>query len=185
MLTAFFDSEGVVHHEYSRGTVTAESYCDTISRLREQVRRKHPTLWERDNNGEHQWILHHDNASSHTATETIAHISYPGREIRMMPHPPCSPDLAPADFFLFPPLKSKFRGHRFQTLDDLNVAVDRELRLIQPQEFAAAFASLPTRWRKCLAAGGDYFEGQHIDADTDTEFEFSDDSTDPDSDIET
>jgi len=32
-----------------------------------------------------------------------------------VPHPPYSPDLAPSDFFLFPKLKMKLKGWRFQT----------------------------------------------------------------------
>jgi hypothetical protein len=32
-------------------------------------------------------------------------------------HLPYSPDLAPADFFLFPKLKTTLKGHRFQTIE--------------------------------------------------------------------
>jgi hypothetical protein len=33
----------------------------------------------------------------------------------IVPHPPYSPDLAPCDFALFPKLKMKLKGRRFQT----------------------------------------------------------------------
>jgi hypothetical protein len=33
----------------------------------------------------------------------------------IIPHPPCSPDLAPCDFALFPKLKIKLKG-RFETV---------------------------------------------------------------------
>ncbi|GFT01071.1 putative DD34D transposase [Nephila pilipes] len=50
-------------------------------------------------------ILHHDNASSHTSTQTKAFLTE--RKIELMGHPPYSPDLAPNDFFLFPHIKNK------------------------------------------------------------------------------
>ena len=36
-----------------------------------------------------------------------------------VPQSPYSPDLAPADFFLFPKLKSSIKGRRFQTVEDI------------------------------------------------------------------
>jgi hypothetical protein len=36
-------------------------------------------------------------------------------------HPPYSLDLAPADFFLFPRLKTTVKGHRFQTIVTLSL----------------------------------------------------------------
>ena len=35
--------------------------------------------------------------------------------ITCVPHPPYRPGLAPCDFFLFPSLKAKLRGIRFET----------------------------------------------------------------------
>ena len=56
--------------------------------------------------------------------------------IKTVPHRPYSPDLAPYDFWLFP----KLRGCRYE---DIN----------------GAFQKLLKRYNKCIAAGGDYFEG--------------------------
>jgi hypothetical protein len=36
----------------------------------------------------------------------------------VVPHPPYSPDLAPADFFLFLKLKTTLKGCRFQTIEE-------------------------------------------------------------------
>jgi hypothetical protein len=47
-----------------------------------------------------------------------------------VPHPPYSPDLAPADFFLFPKLKTTLKGRHFQTIVTLS--------LIQRTAFAHA-----------------------------------------------
>jgi hypothetical protein len=34
-------------------------------------------------------------------------------------HPPYSPDLAPCDFFLFQKMKLKLKGHRFDTIEEI------------------------------------------------------------------
>ena len=64
MLLAFFDSEGIVHHEYAPNgqTIKKEFYLEILRRLRESVRRKRPEKW-----WDGDWILHHDNAPSHTS----------------------------------------------------------------------------------------------------------------------
>jgi hypothetical protein len=45
-----------------------------------------------------------------------------------VPHPPYSLDLAPADFFLFPKLKTTLKGHRFQTIEEIQENEIREMR---------------------------------------------------------
>jgi len=58
MLIAFFDNEGIVHHEYvSRGqTVNKEFYKRVLQRLRDAVLSHRHEKWRSGN-----WILHHDN----------------------------------------------------------------------------------------------------------------------------
>ena len=60
----FFDSEGTVHHEYaSDGQTINKEFCvEVLRRLRESVRRKRLEKW-RDGD----WIVHHDNAPTHTS----------------------------------------------------------------------------------------------------------------------
>jgi hypothetical protein len=36
-----------------------------------------------------------------------------------LPHPPYSPDLAPADFFLFPKMKMQLKDCRFHTVAEI------------------------------------------------------------------
>lgn len=59
----------------------------------------------RKTNPNKQIVLHHDNASSHKSKQTS---DYLYREnIKLMGHPPYSPDLVPNDFFLIPHVKEK------------------------------------------------------------------------------
>ena len=55
---------------------------------------------------------------------------------------PYSPDMAPADFFIFPKLKLPLRGTRFQSTEDWII-----------------------RWHKWIISGGAYFESDKINLD--------------------
>ena len=74
--------------------------------------------------------------------------------IKTVPHPPYSPDLAPCDFLLFP----KLRGCRYKTIEEMKEAVTKFIDTLTQEDFHGAFKKLLERY-KCIAAGGDYFEG--------------------------
>jgi len=40
-------------------------------------------------------------------------------KMAVIPLPPYSPDLAPCDFFLFPKMKLKLKGRRFDTTEEI------------------------------------------------------------------
>ncbi len=117
LVLPFFDIEGIIHVEYLQGTVTSEVYIEALMHLRDQIRVKRPDKWRT-----HDWILLDDNASLHKSYDTLAF----HRQVRGVrgPHPPYSPDLAPCDFFLFPKLKSKLCGRRFDNLEQLRNEVE-------------------------------------------------------------
>ena len=75
--------------------------------------------------------------------------------IKTLPHPPYSPDLAPCDFWLFP----KLRGCRYETIEGMKKAMTKVHDTLTHEDFHEAFQKLLERYNKCIAAGGDYFEG--------------------------
>ena len=93
--------------EDRRRTIDEVSMLVGIS-LRENVRRKRPDQWRNNT-----WLLHHDKAPAHAALLTRRFLT--DNKMTVVPHPPYSPDLARSDFFLFPKLKMKLKGRRFQT----------------------------------------------------------------------
>ena len=74
-------------------------------------------------------------------------------------HQHCSPDLAPCDFCLFPKLKEKHRGCRYETIEEMKEAVTKVIDTLTQEDFHRAFQKLLERYNKCIAAGGHYFEG--------------------------
>jgi transposase len=45
----------------------------------------------------------------------------------VIPHPPYSPDLAPCEFFLFPKMKLKLKGRRFDTTEEIQAKSQKVL----------------------------------------------------------
>jgi histone-lysine N-methyltransferase SETMAR len=41
------------------------------------------------------------------------------KKMAVFPHPPYSPDLSPCDFILFPKMKTKLKGRRFDAVDKI------------------------------------------------------------------
>lgn len=157
MLELFFDSLGIVHMEFipQGATVNKTRYKEILRRLRDSIRRKRPELWRRKN-----WLLLHDNAPAHRSVLVQEELAR--QQITVLPHPPYSPDLAPCDFFLFPRLKEKLRGRRFHSPEEIITATKDALQEISDNanNFQTCFQRLYERWQTCIAASGDYFEGQ-------------------------
>ena len=80
-----------------------------------------------------EWFLLHDNAPSHNAT--IVKKFMAKRNVAVLHHPPYSPDLAPADYYLFPKLKFSLIGRHFQTVEEIKCAVTRGLNNISKTAF--------------------------------------------------
>ena len=77
----------------------------------------------------------------------------------VLPQPPYSPDLAPADFFLFPKLKSTLKGRRFESIEAIKTNSLAHLRSIPKTAFQECFRTLKKRWQRCIQIRGEYFEG--------------------------
>ena len=75
--------------------------------------------------------------------------------IKTVPRPPYSPDLAPCDFWLFP----KGTGCRYETIEVMKEVVTKFIDTLTHADFHGAFQNLSVRYNKCIAARGDYFEG--------------------------
>ena len=69
--------------------------------------------------------------------------------------PPYSPDLALCDFCLFP----NYRGCRYETIEEMKEVVTKVIDTLTQENFHGAFHKLLEWYNKCIAAGGDFFEG--------------------------
>ena len=75
--------------------------------------------------------------------------------IKTLPQPPYSPDLSPCDFWLFP----KLTGCCYETIDEMKEAMTKVIDTLIQEDLHGSFLKLLERYNKCIATGGDYFEG--------------------------
>ena len=68
---------------------------------------------------------------------------------------PYSPDLAPCDFWLSP----KLGGCRYETIEEMKEAATKVIDTLTQEDFHGAIQKFLEGYNKCIAAGGDYFEG--------------------------
>ncbi len=105
MQILFFDSKGVIHHEYvlEVQTVNATFYIQVLYRLCKRTARVRPEMWR-----DWKFFLLHDNARLHTAAIVQQFLAKEG--VAPLSHAPYSPDLSSSDYFAFPKLKLKLKG---------------------------------------------------------------------------
>jgi len=130
MLLCFFDQKGIDHKEFvpPGQIVNAAFYVEILKGLWENVRRKQPDQWWNNT-----WLLHHENAPAHAALLIRQFLT--DNNMTVVPHPPHLPNLAPSDFFLFPKLKVKLKGRRFQMLDEIQAQSQAVLNTLRENDF--------------------------------------------------
>ena len=65
------------------------------------------------------------------------------------------------DFCLFPKLKEKLRGCCYETIEEMYEAVMKVIEMLTQEDSHGAFQKLLEWYNKCIAARGDYFEGDY------------------------
>ena len=121
--------------------------CWGFKGVQERFRRKRPALFKSG-----QWHFQRNNAPVHNSIHVTDYLSKWG--IKTVRHHPYSPDLAPCDFWLIPQL----RGGRYETTEQKE-AVTNVIDTLTQEDFHWAFQKFLEHYHKCIAAGGDYLEG--------------------------
>ena len=150
----FFDSTGMIYMHWvpTEQTVNKEYYVKVLREFRKRIHRKKPALFKSG-----QWNFYQDNAPVHNTILVTDYLNKMG--IKTVPQPPDSPDLTLCDLCLFPKLKEKLRGCRYETIEEMKEAVTKVIEMLTQEDFHGAFEKLLERYNKYIAARGDYFEG--------------------------
>ena len=147
MLICFFLQSG--DHPHCQSNFLSE----VLERPRKRVSRVRPDITR-------SWMLHHDNFPHHTAVSSnefltekafLWFLSLPIRRISI-----------PVTYF-FPWLKNHLKGRHFVTLDNILKSITDELKGIPAEAFQHCYEQWKQRLRRCVAAQGDYFEGDNPD----------------------
>ena len=81
--------------------------------------------------------LLHDNASSHKCEVVKSFLA--SEKVKVLNHPPNSPDPSPSDFFLFPRLKKMLSGNKYRSRSSLASAIYQCLQQIPKEDYSSAF----------------------------------------------
>ena len=157
MLAVFFDINGpVVQVSVPRGrTVTGTFYKHRIlGKLNKYFEKRRPKT------GLKGIRLLHDNAPAHTSRVVTDFLKT--KKVTVLPHPPYSQDLAPADFFLFPKLKKMLSGRKYGSRNAVASAVYQCLKRIPKKEYENSFRKWLKRLKLCISHNGEYFEGNKM-----------------------
>jgi len=153
MVAVFFRRTGpvaIVPIEKGK-TVNAQWYTETcLSTAFAELEQQRPKTCVRG------ILLHQDNARPHVAARTLDFLHHVG--VQLLPHPPYSPDLAPCDLFLFPEVKQKLKGKRFESSEAAVAVFHDILSDMTKNDFKACFDNWFLRMHKCISARGEYFE---------------------------
>ena len=137
-----------MHWVPTEQTVNQEYYVRVLREFRKRFLGKRPALFKLG-----QGHFHQENAPVHNSILVTDYLTKMG--IKTVPRPTYSPDLASCDFCLL----SKLRDCRYETIEEMKEAVTNVIDTLTEEDVHGAFQKLLERYNKCIATGGDYFEG--------------------------
>jgi len=120
-----------------------------LHRLDAMIRRKRPKMGLRG-----MW-LHWDNARPHFSATTRDALD--DLKLRILPHPPYSPDIAPSDFFLFGYLKEMLKGRKFAGRVELEDAITVLMDNIPKEVLENVKDAWIERLRRVIELEGEYY----------------------------
>ena len=138
----------VIHQSWLAKRLGLGYYVEVLRVFRKRFGRKRPALFKSG-----QWYFQLDNAPVHNSVLVTDYLTKIG--IKTVPQPPYRPDLAPCDFWIFP----KLRRCCYETIDEMKEAVTKVIETLTQEDVHGVFQKLLERYNKCIAVGGDCFEG--------------------------
>ena len=131
MILFFWQHWHHLHAQGSHWTVNKEYDVEILREFRKRFRRKRPALFKSG-----QWHFQHDNTPVHNSILVTDYLTK--MVIKTIPQAPCSPDLSPCDFWLFP----KLRGCRYETIEGMKEAVMKVIDTLTLEDFHGSFQRL-------------------------------------------
>ena len=98
------------------------------------------------------WLRVHlllDNVSSHKCEVVKSFLA--SEKVKVLNHPPYSPDLSPRDFFLFPRLKKMLSGNKYTSRSYLGSAIYQCHQQIPKEDYLSALRDEVKRLQKCVS----------------------------------
>jgi hypothetical protein len=107
------------------------------------------------------WILHHDNAPSHTVFSIKEFLAK--KSVVVLEHP--TYQISFCMTFHFPTMKNHLKGSHFEIVEQIQKVTMAVLNNLQENDFWNCFDIWKQRWNSCITAGRKYFEGGHCSSE--------------------
>jgi hypothetical protein len=107
-----------------------------------------------------QGYFQQDGATCHTSNESMALINsfFMDRVVSKNLWPPRSPDLTPADYFLWGYLKERVYKNKPRTIQDLRANITTEINIIDTGMLTHVSENIVKRAQMCLEEEGGHFQ---------------------------
>lgn len=141
LLCVWWDCKGIIHFELflRRGeTITADKYCEQLTRLDAAIRKKRPVLANRKD-----IIFHHDNARPHAMGNSPAPTIF-------------SRYCDPSDFHLFRSLQNSLNGENLKSEEAVENYLTNFFQEKPSSFFKNGIDKLVNRWKTIVEKNGDY-----------------------------
>jgi hypothetical protein len=132
--------------------INADVYSQQLEKMYMDLPEKYPVLVNRN-----RVLLKQDNARPHTVKKTLKKIKEL-EGIELLPHSAFSPDLVPSDYYLFSSMAQFLCGKNFQSVVEVEVAVEEYFASKDKEWFYQAFKKLAEKLVKTIEHEGLYFE---------------------------
>ena len=133
-------------------TVTAECYCQQLSRLSKILDEKRPFT----GHGPRPVTLLHDNARPQIAKPVPETLMSFGWEV--LRHPAYSLDFVQSDYHLFRSMNNALQGVGSQTFEDVRKWVDNFFASQSQEFFREGIHELSNRWQEVLDNNGEHLD---------------------------
>jgi len=149
VLMIFFGWQSVIHKEFvSEGeTINAACYKGVMERLLNRIRRVRSGMCESGD-----WFLFARQRPVPQRDNRQAVLAQ--RNVTVLDHPSYSSDLTPADYFVFPKVKSHLKGRLFDSISDIQKAVTITLNTTAKEDFYEGIQKLYDRANLCVQLEG-------------------------------
>ena len=125
LMIPFFDYTGMIYmHWVPTGQIVNKEYnVEVLREFRKRFHQKRLALFKLG-----QWHFHLVNAPVHNSILVTDYLTKIG--IKTVPHPPCSLDLTPCNFWLFSKFKENLIGCHYETIEEMKEAVTKDIDML-------------------------------------------------------
>ena len=89
----------------------------------------------------------------------LLNLFWASEKVKVLNHPPYSPDLSLCEFFLLSRLKKMLSGNKYTSRSSLGSTIYQCLQQIPKEGLFICFRDWVKRLQKCVSVKGEYFEG--------------------------